>query len=162
MIDLTALENYFLQISTELKALKLSNGAKNFYTLDEHEIWSNTISNSKPTMLILETPEGNFVQDGDNNFDEMPIALMVLKKVTDVKNNTKKREVLAATKDIARSIVSRLRRDKRNDLELLMYMDLDNLRYNKAANFFGGYYGWRLQIDLVAHVDMSYKANEWE
>lgn len=161
MIDLTALEEYFLQISKELKALKLDSDEKNFYTLDEHEIWSNTIASPKPTMLILETPEGNFTQDGDNNFDEMPIALMVLKKVTNLESNKAKREVLAATKDIARSIVSRLRRDKRNDLELLTYLNLDNLRYNKAANFFGGYYGWRLQIDMAAFVDMSYKKDEW-
>ena len=162
MIQLETIEAYFQTISQQLKALNYKADARNFYSLDTWEILNETYSLAEPKILMLETPQGAFELDGDNSFDSMPIAFICLQKVADVNDNAERRAALQATKHWAHSIYTRIRRDSRSDTHWLY--DLDQAQsgnYNKIANQFGNYYGWRVQIELKVFSDMSFKAADW-
>lgn len=162
MIELSTLETYFQDVSQKLKALEYTSDARNFYSLDTWEIVNESYNLAEPKILMIETPQGAFELDGDNAFDSMPIAYLCLMKVADVNDNTERRAALATTKQWAKSIFTKLRKDSRDDNHWLYDLgQINQGSYAKIANQFGSYYGWRVQIDLKVFDDMSYKTDDW-
>ncbi|MGB1300389.1 MAG: hypothetical protein ACPG5O_04125 [Pseudoalteromonas tetraodonis] len=162
MIDPKDLKEYFENLANTYKPLAVGDN-KNFYFIDDWEIQTDLKTKLGNRVLILEVPEGEFEgNDGSAYFDNNGGAVLLLEKVKDISNATKRLNALSNTKGYLRDIASALLRDTTTPGHWLYgLLDTTSMGYNKISNQFGGYYGWRMQLVLGEDLDLTVDETKW-
>lgn len=169
MITFSAYESYFESLAKDFKPISHTDEAPRFALMDIDDILSSQrtgLDFTNPCM-ILENFEGE-IQYKHNQLSDQPFGAFLIIQHVDRNNPVSKREVMDRCKDYGIRIITRMQIERKalfgGDSEanrILLYFDMDQVKYQKISNIFSGCHGWRFEFNLGKEAQLPFNPNEW-
>jgi hypothetical protein len=169
MITFSAYESYFENLAKDFKPISHTDEAPRFAMMDIDDIISSQrtgLDFTNPCM-ILENFEGEIQYKHNQLADQQYGAFLIIQQV-DRNNPVQKREVLDRCKDYGIRLITWMQIERKalfgGDHEanrILLYFDMNQVRYQKISNIFSGCHGWRFEIKLGEEAALPFNRYEW-
>lgn len=169
MISFTDYESYFENIAKDFKPISHSSDTPRFALMDIDDILSSQRSELDFTYpcMILENFEGE-IQYKHNNMLDTPMGAFHIIQQVQRDDPAQKREVINKCKEYGLRIIARMQLERKalysGDPEankILLYFQMDEVRYQKVSNIFSGCHGWRFEFNLGKESAMPFSPSDW-
>lgn len=170
MILFTAYEDYFMNLATKFKSIAHTATNRHFATMDIDDILSAQRGDLdfETPCLILENFEGEMEFKHDKFKDEAYGAFHVIMRVQ--RNSPEnKRNVMNLTKLLGWKIIAKIQKDKeklhhgdKTGPPMLLYFNINDVKYNKISNIFSDCHGYRFEFNLGQEATNPYLESDWE
>ncbi len=152
---------YFKTIAETHKDIGHTDQEKHFYRLNISEV-QNTLRSIVPgKVFMLESYEGQLIdQRSDNVRDEQLCAFMILGHVPPG-DFDQENIILGECKRIGFEVISKLYKDKKDNVAELRGFDIGSVHYMKVGPIFDNYFGYRFTHSINDKANVAYDPAKW-
>lgn len=169
MISFTDYESYFDGLARDFRPISHTDQAPRFALMDIDDILSSQrtgLDFTQPCM-ILENFEGEFEYKHNKIKEESLGAFYIIQNVSR-DNPVQKREVMDRCKDLGTRIISKMQIQRIRMFEgiataprMVLYFNLNDVKYQKVSNIFSGCHGWRFEFNLGSEYQIPFDTDDW-
>ena len=156
--NLTYTKNYFEEIASKNKMVNHSEDEKHFMYMSFEELFTNQKKGIYYPAMFMHEVETRLIDHGANQFETMIEGGLSIVEFLGKPSDEQIETTIKKCKNIARQIVSRMRRDR---IEKINAINFSGIKINELHNVMQGCWGVLLDYNFTKPTNLDYIENEW-
>lgn len=158
--------SYMKNVAEKLKELKHTESDKHFQRASSmmkmEEFLANTSHSNGFQLVVIAHESGKYIDKNSDNLLDQPFYSFYVVKTVEQGNYDAKDQVITDCKTVAKKILSKMFKDKRESQNGLNYLDRGSIAYAQAGPFAQNWFGISYSFTLLDPSDIVYNASDWD
>lgn len=157
--------SYFRDIAESLKEIQHTEEEKHFSRVSSIAELGEFLANMRVAkgyqLILIDNLAGRFMDRRSDNLLVQPYFSFYLVKQVPREEYDEKETTLKACTAVCKKILSKMFKDKRENLQGLTNLERESISYNQAGPFGHNWHGLNVNFTIIDDPDITYNENDW-